>query len=108
MTRLKFGMTVCLSAKPLGKKKRVWHKSKESSITNTNGEKWVHNMSKGKNGDFEVINLVLKTPPSVPSLVGQGRPLCHSPETIRKSLFMSLLDSERHEISLTLGYLVFR
>ena len=98
-------MLIC---KTIREKKKVWHKSKESSITNTNGEKWVHNMSKGKNGDFEVINLDLKTPPSVPSLVEQGRPLCHSPKTIRKSLFMPLLDSGRHEIGLTLGYLVFR
>ena len=57
---------------------------------------------------LEVINLDLKTPPGVPSLVGQGRSSCHSPETIRKSFFMPLLDSGRHEISLTLGYLVFR
>ena len=55
-------------------------------------------MSKGKQGDLEVINLDLKTPPSVPSLVGQGRPSCHSPETIKKSLFMPLLESRRHEM----------
>ena len=62
---------------------------------------------KGKK-DFEVINLDLKTPPGFPSLIGQGRPSCHSPETIRKSLFMPLLDSGRHEMSLTSGFLVFR
>ena len=57
-------------------------------------------------GDFEAINLDLLTPPGVPFLVGQGRPSCHSLEIIRKSLFMPLLDSGRHEMSLTLGYLV--
>ena len=71
-------------------------------------EKWVQNMSKGKKGDFEIISLDLQTPPSIPSLIGQGRPSYHSPETIRKSLFMPLLESGRHEMSLTLGYLVFR
>ena len=65
-------------------------------------------MSKGKNGDFEVINLNLKTPLGSPSLVGQWRPSCHSPEMIRKSLFMPLLDSGWHKMSLTSGYLVFR
>ena len=73
--RLKFGTVACLSTKPFGKQKKhcqkkKWHKSKISSITNTNGEKWVQNMSKGKNGDFEVINLDLKTPSDIPSLVG--------------------------------------
>ena len=65
-------------------------------------------MSKGKNGDFEVINLDLKTPLGFPFLVGQRRPSCHSSETIKKSLFMPLLKSGMHERSLTLGYLVFR
>ena len=60
--------TIWKTKKTLSKKK--WHKSKISSITNTNGEKWVQNMSKGKNGDFEVINLDLKTPSDIPSLVG--------------------------------------
>ena len=109
MTRLKFRTVACLSVKPLGKKKKKdWHKSKESSITNKNGEKWAQNISKGKKGDFEVINLNLKTPPGVPSLVKQGRPSCHSPKTIRKYLFMPLLDIGRHKMSLTSGYLVFR
>ena len=30
--------------------KTKWHKSKKNSITSTNGEKWVQNMSKGKKG----------------------------------------------------------
>ena len=59
-------------------------------------------------GDFKAINLDLKTPPSVLFLVEQGRPSCHSPEMIRKSLFMPLLESGRHEMSLTFGYLFFR
>ena len=63
---------------------------------------------KRKNGDFEVINLDQKTPPGIPSFVRQWRPLCHSLEAIRKSLFMPLLDSRRHVMSLTSGYLVFR
>ena len=63
---------------------------------------------KGKKGDFEVINLDLKTPPGIPSLVRQWRSSCHSPETIRKFLFMPLLDLGRYEMSLTSGCLVFR
>ena len=89
--------------------KKEWHKSKESSITNANREKWEQNMSKGERGDFKIIiNLDLKTPPGIPSHIGQGRPSCHSPDMIRKSLFMPLLDSRRHKKSLTSRYLVFR
>ena len=106
LTRLKFGMAACLSAKPLGKQKK-WQKSKESSITNTNGEKWEQNMSKGERGDFKIINLDLKTPLCIPSFIKQGKP-SHSPEMIRKALFMHLLDSGRHEMSLTSGYIVFK
>ena len=51
--------------------KKEWHKSKESSITNANGEKWEQNMSKGERGDFKIIiNLDLKTPPGIPSHIG--------------------------------------
>ena len=102
--RLKFETAVCLSEKPLGKRRKIvqkkWHKSKESSITNAHGEKWVQNMSKGERGDFKMINLNLKTPPGIPSLVRQGRPSCHSLEMIRKSLFMPLVDLGRHKMNL--------
>ena len=35
-----------------------------------------------------------------PSLVGQGRPSCQEPDTMRKSSFIPLLGLGRHEISL--------
>ena len=75
MTRLTFGMVACLFAKPFGKQKTLSkkkrHKSKESSITNTNKEKWEQNMSKGEGSDFKIINLDLK--PHLVSLLSSGR-----------------------------------
>ena len=47
-------------------------------------------------------------PPGFPSLVGQGRPSCHSPEKIKKSSFKPLFDVGRHWINLTAGYLDLR
>ena len=64
-------MLICKTIRKTKKHcKKKWHKSKKNSITNTNGEKWVQKLSKGKMGDFKVINLDLKTTPSIPSLVG--------------------------------------
>lgn len=43
-----------------------------------------------------------------PSRVGQCKPPCHSPKTIKKSWSRPLLDSRRQEISLIEGTLVLK
>ena len=107
-------MVACLSAKPFGRPKKKNHpkkngtnqrKVKLQAQTEKNGYRICQ---RERRGDFKVINLDLRTPPRISFLVGQWRPSCHSPEIIRKSLFMPLLDSGGHEMSLTLEYLVFR
>ena len=55
------GVLICKTirkTKNIVKKKR--HKSKESSITKINREKWEHKMSKEEGSDFKIINLDLK------------------------------------------------
>ena len=47
-------------------------------------------------------------PPGFPSLVGQGKPSCHSPEKIKKSSFKFLFEVGRHWINLTSGCLDLR
>ena len=49
-----------------------------------------------------------KTPPGCLFIIGQGGPSCHSPDIIRKSLFKPLLESGRHWMSLTSGYVDLR
>ena len=81
-----------------GKKFNCKHKHRQM------GKEYV----KRKRGDFSSNEPRPKIPPGFPSFVGQGRPSCHSPKTIKKSLFMPLLDSRRHKMSLTSKYQVFR
>ena len=51
---------------------KKWHKLKENSITNTNGEKWEQYMSKGEGSNFKIINLDLKPHLVSPLLLGKG------------------------------------
>ena len=51
---------------------KKWHKLKENSITNTNGEKWEQNMSKREGSNFKIINLDLKPHLVSPLLSGKG------------------------------------
>ena len=101
------GMLICKiirKTKNIVKKKR--HKSKKKFNYRHKHRQMGTKYIKGKKGDFQVINLNLK--PHLVSLFSSGRG-GHCTTLLKRSRNLCsclLLESRRHEMSLTLGYLV--